>query len=265
MSAFSLARSLTAPAELLTSEWPKAETCAARNAVDADADGIHDMSDASTDLASDGEADGEGLVTNTQFVLHLVDWDDTILPTYWLSSRGLLNSEAVANEEQRAQLAAVAEAAKATLEAAMAIGWVTIVTNAAEGWVQQSCCRFLPALAPLLDGLTIVSARTAFESQGVRCPMEWKRRAFDRELQGIADTLFYSPGASLSLVAMGDSSHEHDAVLKVAKNVPGCSTKSLRFAERPTPEQLVQEHGLVAGTLEEVAAHIEDLDIVVET
>merc|ERR1712117_856574 len=146
---------------------------------------------------------------------------------------GLLNGRAVPTEEQQTRLSALAEAAS--------IGRVVIITNAAEGWVQQSCLRFLPTLVPVLQEFTIVSARTTFERQGVRCPVEWKRRAFDREVAGIADTFLDDSEVSLSLVAIGDSSHEHQAVLKAAEGVPGCYTKSLRFAERPTPEQLLEE------------------------
>jgi len=227
---------------------------------------IQDMSDASTELASDlGSTDVEEALPSAHHVLHLVDWDDTILPTTWLSRQGLLNGRAVASEEQQAKLTSLAEAAASTLEAAASIGRVVIVTNAAEGWVQQSCLRFLPTLVPVLQELTIVSARSIFERQGIRCPTERKRGAFDREVEGMADAFLDDLGASLSLVAIGDSSHEHEAVLKAAEKVPGCYTKSLRLAERPTPEQLLEEHLLVAGTLEEVAAHDGDLDIEVAT
>lgn len=219
-------------------------------------------SDASTDLASDAGVSDKEQVLATETVLYLVDWDDTILPTSWLGRQGLLNGSA-ASEQQLSQLTAIAEAAWATLEAAASFGKVVVVTNAGEGWVQHSCLRFLPALVPMLERLSIVSARAAFEPLGIQCPTEWKFRAFEAEMEGVTDML--ADGQHFSIIAIGDSAQEHEAMLRVAQKLPGCYAKSLRFAERPTPEQLVEQHALVAGTLAEVLAHAGDLDIEVST
>ncbi len=41
-----------------------------------------------------------------------------------------------------------------------------IITNAAEGWVEMSSQRFLPRVhEEVLEGITIISARTKFEKQ----------------------------------------------------------------------------------------------------
>merc|ERR1719210_297053 len=138
MSACHVASSEAAPIELRRSVdamWSKAEMLDMQMAAHADMECIQDMSDASTDLASDlGSTDAEEALPSANHVLHLVDWDDTILPTTWLSRQRLLKKRAVASEEQQAQLASLAEAAASTLEAAASIGRVVIVTNAAEGW-----------------------------------------------------------------------------------------------------------------------------------
>lgn len=257
-----ITRSLTAPAlrEACTEvACPPLETYLTRSAT-APKEVIHDMvheSDASTDLASEPDISDEVFVTGS--ALCLIDWDDTILPTTWLSRRGLLNKRVSVTEEQRSQLSALAEAAGATLEAAAIHGRVVIITNAGEGWVQQSCAHFMPSLVPLLQQVPVVSARAIFEPLGIRSPTEWKCRAFETEMEGVADTLPSIQG--FSLIAIGDSSQEHEAVLRAAQKVPGCFAKSLRFAERPTPDQLIEEHSLVAGTLNDVVAHVGDLDI----
>ena len=43
-------------------------------------------------------------------------------------------------------------------------GKTFIITNAAEGWVQFSALKFMPSVAPILEKITIISARTKYES-----------------------------------------------------------------------------------------------------
>ena len=38
-----------------------------------------------------------------------------------------------------------------------------IITNAGEGWVQYSAEKFMPTLVPLLEKITIISARAKYE------------------------------------------------------------------------------------------------------
>lgn len=192
--------------------------------------------------------------------LLVFDWDDTLLPTTWLEREGLLLcDEAVASEEQRAQLQALADRAAATLAEAQRHGTVVIVTNASEGWVEDSCERFLPSLAPALRRLRIVSARAKYEKRGIRCPTAWKTMAFEWEVE-----LFFggfAEGARKNILSIGDSVHEHMALISASRDLPGCRAKSLKLKERPSPEQLAEEQVLVEGTLEELVQHDGDLDV----
>ena len=57
-------------------------------------------------------------------------------------------------------------------------GTVVLVTNAEIGWIKLSCQKFLPTLAPLLENVKLVSARTTFEGTQCRSPLDWELRAF---------------------------------------------------------------------------------------
>jgi hypothetical protein len=208
----------------------------------------------STEAGSVAESD-----LSTEQVLFIFDWDDTLFPTASLSKHGLLTGRARPSQEQWRQLAELAERTIETLEAAQREGAVMIITNAAEGWVQQSCMHFTPSLAPVLQRFPIISARASFEPLGISCPTEWKRRAFEREVDSLSQML--PEEAVVSLVSIGDSVHEHLALLSAAKKMVGYSAKSLKLAEKPSIEQLVDEQVLVAGALEDIVAHEGDLDI----
>lgn len=220
-------------------------------------------SEGSTDLGSeqgllDDEQDGPGFTAEE--TVFLFDWDDTLMATAWLTSQGLLQEGAVVSEAQRSQLEALADHVAVTLKAACQCGKVVIVTNAAEGWVQQSCLYFMPSVAPILARLQIVSARSAFEPLGIRSATEWKVRAFEREVDiAFSDAMVRS--VRPNVMSVGDSQHEHQALLRATSGLQNCCAKSLKFAEQPSIEQLIEEHALVAGTLEEVVQYDGDLDV----
>lgn len=223
-----------------------------------------EFSDLSTEMESDLSSLEEvsELITPPapiETVLTLIDWDDTLLPTAWLADAGLLESRLEPSDQQRRELAAVADSARELIEAAADLGEVVIVTNAVEGWVQLTCMRFMPSLMPFLRRLPVVSARAVAEPLGTSNQTEWKCVAFEREVEAMFGA--QPDGRGVSIVAIGDSQHEHQALRKAARRLPGCCTKSMVFAERPNLQQLFEQHVMVAHDLEEVALWTQDLEL----
>merc|ERR1719204_2919045 len=87
------------------------------------------------------------------------DWDDTLLCTSHLGAYADDNVPTLLQQ----QLEDLEASVRRLLELAARLGRVIIVTNAEEGWVQQSAARFLPGLAPALEGVPVLSARSLFE------------------------------------------------------------------------------------------------------
>jgi len=204
-------------------------------------------SDCST-VASDQEAE----------TLIIFDWDDTLFPTSWMQSRRLFDAKATLSNEDVAQLEQMAERARMTLQLALQIGKVVIVTNAQHGWIQMSCTKFMPSLVSLLKTMDIVSARSTYE-ESVAEVSEWKRLAFEHE----AD-LFYGSGHSgqqRNIVSVGDSLHELLALKSLTKGVPNCYLKSIKLLEAPSIEQLIEQHEVLVASLPDVAARNGDLDV----
>lgn len=145
------------------------------------------------------------------------------------------------------------------MQQALAHGRVVIVTNAVEGWVQDSCSRLMPSLAPTLAQLTIISARSAYEPLGIPSPTEWKTMAFLAEVQAFRQDV--GDQRCCSVLSIGDSIHEHSALLQATCEHEQCLAKSLRFAERPSLQQLIEELRLAGGGLEEIVDFDDDLDV----
>lgn len=193
--------------------------------------------------------------------LCILDWDDTILPSSWVHENcRRFGVWAPITPQQREVLAELAQRAAETIQAAKQIGTVLVVTNAARGWIELSCLRFLPTLFPLLESVKLLSARTMYESQDLPLPSHWKLAAFSDELHRIFDA---DRARRKNIVSIGDGIHEREALLMATADLPNCRVKVLKFVEQPAVEELRQQHVLMAKCLGTVVQHDGNLDLTI--
>merc|ERR1719195_1100278 len=98
------------------------------------------------------------------------------------------------------------------------MGETVIVTSSTVSWVLASARKYMPGLLPILEGLTIVSARSKYEELYPGNPFAWKsltfqqvlhcRRTGDEECGGV------------NLLVLGDSPAEM-AVARCAREALG--------------------------------------------
>jgi hypothetical protein len=220
--------------------------------------------------AKEGAEGGEGPsqeVPATRFrekdTLFIFDWDDTVLPSTWVQQQGLrLDSSSQLNQWQRDQLAEVAHTTAETLRIAKQHGTVVLVTNAERGWIELSCSKFMPTLCPLLENVKALSARTTYESPELSSPLDWKKHAFDSEIQRIyGPEVCSNSDLPKNVLSLGDSLHEREALLRATSSLPNCRSKSLKFVERPDIAQICKQHSLVTSCFDRIVHHDGDLDL----
>jgi len=201
--------------------------------------------------------------------LVIIDWDDTVLPTTWLQRESLIPQQSVHGRlsrhyqheltmEQQGQLRALADSVERTLRVAKENGTLVIITNGSEGWVQYSCMKYLPTLVPLLHDVKIVSARSIYEPSGHTQDM-WKCLVFQDVIKNFYGTHFR--GKQRNVLSLGDSMHEHKALLYATNGIPNCRAKFLKFSECPDVEHLTEEHELLSECLHWAIHHDDDLDL----
>ena len=123
------------------------------------------------------------------------------------------------------------------LETAVTHGTVVVVTNAAKGWVQQSGRRFIPRVVECLKAhsITVVSAQAAFaRSCPSGDPTDWKKKAFMREMAGAQSR----SGENINMISIGDSIFEREATHYASGQLQVQTTKTVKFIDSPTIEQL---------------------------
>jgi len=204
--------------------------------------------------------------------LIILDWDDTLLPSTWLQQQGLqvAPGSAMPSEEQKAELRRIARHVIRTLRRAKRLGTGMIVTNAEKGWIELSCCKFLPEVAPLLEGMKLLSARSLFEHAQPAAqplsPMHWKRMAFAREVAAFFQrpSRYAEAGCRKSIISVGDSMSERNALYD-ATDGRECWSKSMKLLERPSPDQLVKQHELLGACLRQFVDYEGSLDLCLQT
>ncbi len=188
----------------------------------------------------------------------IFDWDDTLLASSFLSGRGFrLDTDRSRLSEVQAGLKDLESSVIAVLSLALQFGSVHVVTNAETGWVQLSAAKFIPGVVPYLSKVQVLSARSTYEHRFPESPLKWKFYAFQDRL---APT-FASPQKVKNILSFGDSHVEREAVRAVTRGFPNTRTKSVKFAERPSMEQLKRQIELVTSCFHYIHNHEGDLDL----
>jgi len=173
----------------------------------------------------------------------IFDWDDTLVCTSSLEHFGWKPLP----QKVKQRMSKVAGIVKKVLELACSLGQPFIITNAKEGWVQQSAALWMPEVIPVLEQITVISARSAYEASFPEDVSQWKRQTF-LDLQRRLDQ-----HAVTNLIAIGDSDFEMDAAHAMGDKFARAVVKTVKFKPQPNPQELLAELGLVLKRLEHIA------------
>mmetsp|Transcript_32983 Transcript_32983/g.94734 ORF Transcript_32983/g.94734 Transcript_32983/m.94734 type:complete len:308 (-) Transcript_32983:242-1165(-) len=188
------------------------------------------------------------------------DWDDTLLCTSWLyqswvrRARSWFGRRRWRPDEATVQdLDDIQEQAMALLDQALRWGPTFIVTNAAAVWVHESAKMWAPFLSPMLEKVTVISARDGYE--GEHPVGRWKAEAF-LELQRKLPEMLVT-----NLIVIGDSEHEMTAARIMRSQFEHALLKAVKFTARPTPIQLLAQLQVVSRSFGKIASETEDVRI----
>jgi len=220
---------------------------------------------AAAEKAQSAGSSGEALPGNyvKEHTLFIFDWDDTILPTTWLSTNDLrVDKDDDVPPALKQQLDEYAPWAMRTLKEAMKYGSVLIVTNAETGWIELNIDKFFPSWKEIVDQIPCQSARSTWEPTGCTMPVEWKVRSFTTEIEAF----YHAKGARVrkNIIGLGDSTSDREAILHVTGNMNNALGKSLKFMERPNLEHLQKQHHLIASSIKQIAFHEKSLDLCIQ-
>jgi len=195
--------------------------------------------------------------TTTVFVL---DFDDTLLPSYTLSNDG--NSEHILLKDKEQWYSEkwdiLEQLLISSLETFLKLSpLISIVTAGEENWVDFSCAKFYPNLWSFIkeQNIKIYSARTLYEKHYPGNHIEWKSAV----IRSILTEHNTDPSTS-QIVSIGDSSVERHATIKVADEL-NYQRKSIKLIEKPNIDKMLTQWKLISFMIPKLYKHEGNLDL----
>jgi hypothetical protein len=186
----------------------------------------------------------------------IFDWDDTLLPTSFLNSKGTYNAFRQFTKNERKRLLELENLVLQLLTLSVKKGDVYIITNADKKWVENSSKIFYPSISNILKKIKIISAKNKYQK---RYPSRiWKIKAFinlanDIDLQKITN-----------IICSGDSAFEIEAARILATKFTEAFIKTIKFKEKPDLEEVYKQIKFVLCQFNKIYSAVKNLSITVE-
>jgi hypothetical protein len=156
----------------------------------------------------------------------IIDWDDTLLSTTFLTKLVPLTNVVFSQlqlvsllpPDVMRQLEELEQTLFTLFDEIQHLGDVFIVTNSQRGWVELCCLQFIPRVWTWLKNFSIISARFDHESTFPNDPYMWKYTAFQKCIQR----------QHQSIVSFGDCPNDLKITCKIGKD-NGLNTKFFKL------------------------------------
>lgn len=208
------------------------------------------------EVASSPSDDG---VTPTPMVF-FVDWDDTLLASSVVARLGSVKSRKEYSIEVQRELEVLERQVVRFLRELQKYGRVCIVTNAEYGWVELSAKRYMPAVLAyiLKHNVSVISARTKYETRHPNNPPAWKLRVFKDEVRWSRRKYVTE---ECNVVSIGDSCSEREAAHSLRRIDPFLTVMTVKLAERPNVEILCVQLDALTASLRDICTRFQVADI----
>ena len=196
--------------------------------------------------------------SRTHNSLIIFDWDDTILPTSFLTPRGIFDDKNELNPKEAARIHKLEETVKNLLSIAVKKGGIYIITNAGERWVQFSAKKYYPSVEEILNKIKVISARSLYESKYPNDSKKWRIEAFLNIKKNVNNDLI------ANIICLGDSVFVMEAGRILASKFIHAVIKTIKFRENPKPEELNKQLNNVYNKFNSIYTSSKNLTIRVE-
>eukprot|EP00708_Paratrimastix_pyriformis_P003501 GAFH01002281.1.p1 GENE.GAFH01002281.1~~GAFH01002281.1.p1 ORF type:complete len:276 (-),score=58.17 GAFH01002281.1:301-1128(-) len=187
----------------------------------------------------------------------IFDWDDTLLASTVLCAAGITLQSTEMLKDLKLQFQQLeVQVMRVLARAIESQSRIFLITNAESGWVELSAQKFMPRVVPYLERTTIVSARSTYQHLCLNNPNQWKATAFTEKI-----CCTFPKTSEMNVISFGDSECERNALLGVGRLCTASRTKSIKFVERPTIEQLRRQLEMIYNNFQFILQHDGNLDL----
>jgi hypothetical protein len=168
--------------------------------------------------------------------LFILDWDDTLFPTSWVTKNGIDIINTSSRNDYVEHFKTLDRALSSFLKNVKRFGTVIIVTNAMKDWVKLSSI-VLPETSHILKSINIISARSLIGDY-TKDVMEWKKQTF----QIIVNEEFHGKKI-MNVISIGDAIYEYNALVSLTQTHFDKIKylKTFKLIKDPSYDQLIEE------------------------
>lgn len=178
----------------------------------------------------------------------VLDYDDTILPTTWITVHNNLTLYDAVPAHMQQSFQKLSKVVICTLELCVIQGTVIIVTNASLEWLINSAKTFIPQVWKFIvyNRIQIISARDQLINTSLD-PQDWKKVIFHNIVNEMLFPFIHDGSFICCLYSVGDGNDERNACFSLSQTdrYSSCVFKSLKFLAEPNCEKLIAEHEML--------------------
>ena len=188
----------------------------------------------------------------------IFDWDDTLLPTSFLVSKGILTPNMKFSKYETQKILELEELILQLLTLAVNKGNVYIITNADKCWVEYSSKLIYPRILNIMQKIKIISAKNKYQEKYPGDSRKWKIKAF------VNLTTELDVKIITNIICSGDSVFEIEAGKILASKFNQAFIKTINFKEKPELEEVLKQILLVKLQFNTIHSTVKNLTIRVE-
>ena len=189
--------------------------------------------------------------------LFIFDWDNTLLPTYFLSQENIIDEEYLPSEYLEIFSLLDIYVYK-LLKKSLEKGFVNIISNSSYGWVEHSANKYFPSIKKLFKYINVISAKNDYQNAYPNDTKMWKNKACLSLKQKI------DPSLTTNIICIGDLNSDLDAGKNLAREIGNCFIKTIKFKERPEPDDIIKQINLILTKFNYIFSKQKNVSIVLD-
>lgn len=171
--------------------------------------------------------------------LIILDWDDTLFPTSWISKNNINLLDQTVQNKYIVFFSRLDNLLYQMINTMIKFGKVIIITNATKKWIQISS-EMLPHTQKIINRyITVISAKDTHEKDYPMQSNIWKKISFRETI-----TEHFKNHKYQNIISVGDAEHEFNAMTDlydIMSLTKKRLLKTVRFMRDPSFENLIDQ------------------------
>ena len=165
---------------------------------------------------------------NKKETVFILDWDDTLMCTSFISSK----TKSLSDEEKNI-ITNLGKIVSIFLKECLKYGNIIIMTNSSEKWLKKTAENYLKIEKDIIGNIKIISTRDRYYKKGIN-PAKWKELALGEILLKYGDKIE-------NLICGSDSESDIEVFKNISKINEDINISTIKFKTKPSPSIMIKE------------------------